>query len=479
LETDIQEDETIYNQPQSAQLLNATKISGRGRSGLGVGVLNATSAATYAIALNSELEPRQIKIAGARNYNVTVLDQNLGANSFVSLINTNVLHFEEGYMANVTGTAFDIRSRSNSISFSGDAAFSQQRLNGQQLKSGFRHNLSLQKVKGNFTFGGSHSLIEKTFDPNDLGFQTINNVADATLNLGYRIFKPFLNYFNSMWSELRINHQKLVAPSSFMGLNMAGEVGITTKKFTTYFAEFSSDLVQRSDFFEPRVEGRKFIIPRYINYGGWISTDYRKKLALDVGLWHTAYDDHLWNYIYWRISPRWRVNDHLMFIYVISQGDNSQELGFAGFDDQGETLIGRRNVLTKTQVLTANYIFNNRMGLSLRLRHYTSSANYQQISQLMDNGSLLEVNPNQPLSDFDRNYNSFNLDMIYTWVFSPGSEIRVVWKHFIQSNKYISGSQSENIQRLFSETENRSISIRFAYFIDYLNIKRKEKFIEN
>ncbi|MFM1930911.1 MAG: hypothetical protein RL226_214, partial [Bacteroidota bacterium] len=64
-------------------------------------------------------------------------------------------------------------------------------------------------------------------------------------------------------------------------------------------------------------------------------------------------------------------------------------------------------------------------------------------------------------------------------VFSPGSEIRVVWKHFIQSNKYISGSQSENIQRLFSETENRSISIRFAYFIDYLNIKRKEKFIEN
>ena len=44
----VQEEETLLENPVETQLLNATKVSGRNKKGLGIGVFNATSAASHA-----------------------------------------------------------------------------------------------------------------------------------------------------------------------------------------------------------------------------------------------------------------------------------------------------------------------------------------------------------------------------------------------------------------------------------------------
>ena len=42
----------------------------------------------------------------------------------------------------------------------------------------------------------------------------------------------------------------------------------------------NGNIGKQYDYFEPRVDGRYFKRHENVNYGGWTSTDYRKKIAL-------------------------------------------------------------------------------------------------------------------------------------------------------------------------------------------------------
>src|SRR5436190_4702097 len=83
--------ETLISNPQNAKLINATKISGRLKNGLGIGVFNAVSAETFAVVEGPNKERRKIRTSPLTNYNILVLDQTLKHNSSVSFINTDVL----------------------------------------------------------------------------------------------------------------------------------------------------------------------------------------------------------------------------------------------------------------------------------------------------------------------------------------------------------------------------------------------------
>ena len=70
-------------------LLNASKITGRTKNGLGVAVLNAVTNKTNEDPLT--------------NYNVMIFDQAFGNSSSVSLMNTHMVQNGIGKDANVTG----------------------------------------------------------------------------------------------------------------------------------------------------------------------------------------------------------------------------------------------------------------------------------------------------------------------------------------------------------------------------------------
>ena len=90
--SNLASNEIISKYPSTVNLLNALKISGRTKSGLGIGVLNAITEKTYADIENTATdEKRKEFISPLTNYNVFVLDQRFRKNSSVSLINTNVM----------------------------------------------------------------------------------------------------------------------------------------------------------------------------------------------------------------------------------------------------------------------------------------------------------------------------------------------------------------------------------------------------
>lgn len=490
----IQEDETIVALPRSSQLINATKVSGRNQDGLGIGFFNAVTKPTYAVLENEAGEQREIEIAPLTNYNIVVFDQNLKNNSYVSLINTNVLRNGATYDANVVGTSFDVRNKSNRWSLNGSGAYNKKfNFDDPDTDDGFRYNLEVAKMDGQLNFGLGHGVESDTYDHNDLGFLYAPNDFYQWAWVGYNIYEPFWK-LNSLRANFSMSHSQLYAPRKFSSINMNGNLMVTTKKFNTYNVEVGLSPVESYDYFEPRVDGLRFTIPSNVDVGGWISSDYRKRIALDAGLWMNFSEISEWRSSYFRFAPRFRINDKLMLTYVFSNEENYQERGFTDLTDDGEPVFGRRDRTTYTNVMNVNYIFNNRMGLTFRMRHYWSNVTYNSFHELNLDGTLgNEIDTwmsdeelagfiYEDLAESSRNtsFNTFNIDLVYTWVFSPGSEIRVVWKNSIlDADRVIPSSFGENLERTMGLPQTNNISIKILYFLDYLTLTKRGRSIEN
>jgi len=103
----LEENEHILENLLNTDLLNAIKISGRTSQKLGLGVLNAITLPVNVSILDTVTgKQHYIEKQYYKNYNVFALDKSLPNNSFLSVVNTNMVHYQRDYMANVTGTEF-------------------------------------------------------------------------------------------------------------------------------------------------------------------------------------------------------------------------------------------------------------------------------------------------------------------------------------------------------------------------------------
>lgn len=478
----------VTSAPAQTQLLNATKVSGRTKGGLGVGLFNAISGREYATVVDSNNVEHSLEVSPLVNYNILVLDQNLKNNSYFTLINTNVMRDGSTYDANVTGAEFNLRNKENSYELSGNATVNQKFGLGDSRKhTGHAYGLSLNKISGNFNFGVGHGTESKYYDPNDLGFLFNPNEVSTYTWLSYNIFEPF-GRFNNLWSNLNIYHGMLQQPNVFTDFRINGNVGVNTREFNTYNIWWGVNPVGGVDYFEPRIDGWHFDLPSAWNIGGWYSSDYRKRVAFDFGGWYDRTDAVGWDTYNFDIEPRFRVNDQLQLSLSYNYNNRQDERGFSTINEteEGEEQIifGRRDRITHSMVFRTNYIFTNRMGLTFRLRHYWSSVAYREFFQLHEDGSLVDTEYSAFYDDGttsrDGSFNAFNIDMVYTWVFAPGSELSVVWKNSILDfDEDIPANMSDNLNRTFVLPQTNSFSVKVLYFIDFLTLKNRQSSISN
>jgi hypothetical protein len=468
----VNDHEVLEENPTKDQVINAFKISGRDKNRLGVGVFNAVTAPSEALirdTLTGAL--REVNTSSLTNYSVFVLDQILPNNSYVSLINTNVLRSGTDFDVNVTGTSFDIRDKRNNWGISGSGALNTKygrEFAGPDVKddNGFRQEISLNKLSGNYTFKIGQFSKSNTYDPTDLGFLAANNAIGYYFQNSYNIYKPF-GRFNNFSTTLNINYNRLYEPNTFTGVFITSRPVITTRKFNTYGVNLDWSPVRGYDYFEPRVWGRYF--RTYKNYllGGWYSSDYRKVIAIDVGTWWTNYENP-GRYIFnWRVAPRIRVNDHLFITYVYSYQSHINDLGYAfKFEDEERTkpLFGRRDVISHTNVLNVKYAFNPVMTLNTRVRHYWGYTRFHEYYTLLEDGYLAPSD----VTSVNQSFNAFTVDLVYTWIFTPGSELSFVWKNEINDlDTDIPSSLGDDLDYTFGRPQTNSYSLKLIYFLDY------------
>jgi len=484
---ELQNNEEIISSPQAAQLINASKISGRTNSGLGIGFFNAITDRTYVTVENTETgETRDIEADPLTNFNVLVLDQNLKNNSSVTFTNNNVMRARNGDDANVTGFNFNLNDQSLTWRIRGFYAYSQIaqyniEKSDRSLKTGFKYNLEFSKRRGNFQFSLNRDVETKHYDINDLGFIRRANRQDHELNLSYNQFEP-KGIFNDYSYRLRFEHRTLYEPNQFAEFQMSASVNGSFRNFWSFSLDLNSTPVTSNDFFESRVDGYVFKRPEDFSFGARLSSDRRKNFFMStrIRFWQRPDWNQTDNFL--NVSARLRVGSRFEMDHNVDVSTRENERGYVtrlydANDNLSNVVIGVRDVNTLTNTLSSSYIFTNRMGLTFRLRHYWSKVLYTGYYDLSEDDELTPLNytgTNEDTGDplHNRNFNQFNIDMEYNWQFKPGSEIRIIWKRAIGTDDL--NTQLDffnNFSNTFSAPNFDTITIRMVYFVDYLKIR--------
>ncbi len=472
----LQKGEKIIKNPFQTQLLNATKLSGRTSGKLGIGLFNALANNTYATLQDSLGNTRKVLTAPLTNYNILVLDQALKNNSSVNFINTNVTREGGYYDANVTGAGFRLNDKKNNYTLGGSGAVS-SRFYSDSVKpyTGYNANVDLGKSGGNFKWALYADIYSKKYNPNDLGLLFQTNCIQTGLDLRYNIYKPFWKV-NNMNNTINISYQRIFNPNAFWNFGIYGRHNTTfTKRFLSCGINYGIEPIITYDYYEPRIQNRFYTFPVNYGAGAFISSDYRKAFAMDISFNYRVFNENSRNLLNVFISPRYRVNNRLSFIYEISDNIKKDDIGFVNYNSLNDTItFGRRNFETVSNVLSSVYKFTNRMSLSFRLRHYWSKAVYKQYYSLGNSG-LLTAYPSYA-KDHDVNFNAFNIDMVFYWQFAPGSELNIVWKNsLLKRESEINNDYYSNFKGSLNSPQNNLISIKVLYYLDYSYLKKAFK----
>lgn len=471
-QTELLDNEVLSDNPEKADLLNAVKVSGRTENGLGIGFFNAITQETNAIITDTLANTsRKIITEPFANYNIVVLDQQYNQNSSITLINTNVTRNGHARDGNVTAFLFDINNKSNSFNYKGEAKMSNVNKTDQNV-TGFASEFSIDRTKGNFRYGIDHEFANETYDINDLGLNFTNNYNNFRLSSSYQIFEPtkLLNTFNI---RLFADHQRRYIPnietSSGLGSNF---FAVTLERFA--FGSYMKYSTKSKDFFEPRRAGKFVNYPSNFVVDGFISTDYRKKFAIDISANYRTYFKSQQENLRLDISPRFRFNDKFSMIYSFNYSSRDNRDSFVALEPKNE-VFGLRDVQSVENSLQASYNFSTKQALNLSFRNFWSVADFKQdqYSVLLDNGDLapydFEVTPE---NDPNANFNIWNVDLSYSWQFAPGSEAILLYRNSIFNFDQESEIQfTESLQNLFDQDLRQNLSLRIVYYIDYNNIR--------
>lgn len=467
LSPSLNTDEEFVENPDKVKLFNAVKVSGRTNKGLGIGFFNAVTEKMNAEIRNINTgEIRKEVIEPWANYNVLVLDQRFGGNSSVSVVNTNVTRDGNFRDANVTALLFDVRNKKNTYRYFGSTKESLV-MNGE-TKYGNESSVGFNKVSGVHRFGANYFMRTRDYDIGDLGYYDRTNFHSINTNYSYRYLQPKggLNVLNY---NLNISHNRRLDEDLFTQFVIHNSIEMQTKSFFNFGGGLMIWPLGENDIYEPRTAGRHLDVPAMINPWIFINTDNRKKFRINTYIDYYAFDEKGRYQLIYQLNPSYKFSDKLRLYYDANFNYQNHDRGFVG-KDANDIFMGTRNRFTVENGISSQYTFNNKMALNLSFRHYFSEVTYKGFSTLNADGSVKDTS--LFTENRDGTFNSWNVDLRYSWWFAPGSQLTLLYRNAVGS--YLEESRigiKENFTRLFNEPMVDNISLKLTYYIDYNQAK--------
>lgn len=478
--------EDIKSKPTSANLLNATKISGRNKKGLGLGLFNAITDKTSAKIRNKESGAiREVEVDPLTNFNVIVVDQNFKNNSNLNFTNTSVVRGNGGNDATVSGASLSVLDRTIRYrvrAFGSISNISRNKNAGENGNdTGHKYTLEAGKVSGKWQYGLTRVVESDNYQINDLGFLRAPNEVSHAGHLRYSVFKPF-SIFNRVNTYVSVFHDQLYKPRVFSSLDVSANTYAQFKNFWALAMRYGSKPVISYDYFEPRTEGYFVSLPSSNSYNVSLESDSRKPLKGNVysGRWKRDEWDQRSDWM--GVYLRYRVSNKLSFNVEVNGEETNGSRGFVTktsdeVNQSSSIIFGERDIVTATNVAGINYTFNTKMGVNLRVRHYWSKVKYDKFYSLTQNGSLFNTDytgiDTNGLHQHDTNFNALNLDLVYFLQLAPGSFLNLVWKDAIQSlSNNAQLDYLSSYRQTIESPQVNNVSVRFTYFLDYISVKK-------
>jgi hypothetical protein len=473
---DTETNEEIIENPNSVELYNATKVSGRTKSGLGIGFLNAVTKKTYATVKNTDnQETRNVLVEPLTNYNILVFDQRFHKNSSVSFVNTNVTRNGSFRDGNVSALVWDLNTAKNTYNLAGNFEYSHVN-NIEDKKSGINTTLDFSETSGKYRYSFAADMVSKDFDNDDLGINFETNYYSFYGNTSYRILNP-TKIFNSFNTNINGFTRFQKETGKVQGNQINLNVNSTTKK--NHYIGFGLQYrpMENYNYYEPRVQGRYSVDPA--RFGGWFnaSTNYNNKFAFDINPYFSVLNEPGRNSVGIDFGPRYRFNDHLALVYNFSYFNQNNNKGYVDRSDKNKDLppntiiYANRNIATYTNSLNGKYSLNSRMNFDISARYYWSYTENNNFLKLEDNGRLSDYNGYT--ENKNQNLITWNLDISYNWWFAPGSQLTLLYRsNAAKDDNLITKDFGNNYTSLLNNEDlSHVISISVKYFIDYNQVK--------
>ncbi len=482
--------EEVVDDPKSVKMLNAIKVSGRNKNGLGIGVFNAITEKTsarikntkYTLDINDEkidstITYRERVTEPFANYNIIVLDQQFNQNSSISFVNTNVLREGHYRDANASALLFNLTDKTNTFNIRGQGKMSNVREFGDKT-TGFEGGFSIGKVGGAFQYRLEGSIRDKNYDVNDLGFGVRNNFKNLEANFRYEVFEPkgFLNSFNiRAESQLKWRHSN----NDYTGNRSEINFNARTKNLMWIGGEINAALGKQKNYDEPRDQenDRFYVINNFVRGRAYIFTNSNKALSTSGNIsYGTLFDKNRdFREYQIRIGPNFRFNDKFTLEYDLSYQKKMGSRGYVtNIDD--EIIFGDRDQKTFENSISGTLNFNSLKSLTLSFRNYWSIATYDEGLFTLEADGSQSKETGHTLTNLDldpnRNFNIWNLDISYQWQFAPGSQLVALYRNqLFNSTTQSLDTFSESLKDLFNQDIQHTFSIKMIYYLDYNSIK--------
>jgi len=486
---EINEVEEVIDNPSSVKMLNAVKVSGRNKNGLGIAVFNAITEKTsarikntkYTLDINDEKIDSTVTYRDATtepftNYNIIVLDQQFNQNSSISFVNTNVTRAGDFRDANASALLFSLTDKTNNYRVSGQGKMSRVSLVDDNT-TGFEGGFSIGKVSGKYQYGLEGSIRDDKYDVNDMGFGVRNNFKNLETKFSYNVFEP-IGVFNSLnirtQSEFNWRHSN----NDYTGNKTSININARTKNLMWVGTNITMLVGEQRDYFEPRDQenDRYYTYKNLLTTRSYIYTNSNKALSgngnLSLGkLFDKGRDMHYYGI---KIGPEYRFSDKLTIKYEIDYGKRFGGRGYVTKSND-EIIFGERNQKTIENTISGTLNFNSLNSLTLSFRNYWSTATYKEdLLTLAQNGDLNNTGHSLTSLDIDpnRNFNIWNLDLSYQWQFAPGSQLIALYRNqLFNSTSASEYSFSDSLKDLFDQDIQHTFSLKMIYFLDYNSLK--------
>lgn len=476
LKDELKTGESLPENPIETKLINATKISGRTTNGLGLGFLNATTTNTYAVKQMADGSTKKILTEPLSNYNLMVYDKTIGNFSYLNFTNTNLIRDKVGRFADAFGTAFRFADRNNEFALYGKLSSSYIHDNSENLeKAGGMIDVGGGRVTGSFRYSYGVKYISDKYDPNDVGYLSRNNLLEQNANLYYGVFEPQGIFLN--WSAgLGLHQSGLARPMKYASSSFDVSYNATFLNFFSIGTSFSMIPFWECDYFEPREWGRKVRTAPYSGFSIWSSTDGKKPISFSNGL--AVYLGEQGDYYGVNYGANFRASDKLSFHQGSSLGFSKNNYGYVETINYDTIYFGKRDLPELTVSLSSSYVFNNHSSVSLDVRHNWTKVDYKSFYFLTPDGNYAPPGLYNPTNK-DINFNTFNVDLVYSWNFAPGSFMTLMWKNEIYKEDAIVDNAflnyADNLDYMINLPQTNSISFKVSYYLDYKYLTRLKK----
>ena len=470
----LNEGDELLKYDEKSNLINSVKITGTTDKKLSIGFLNAITSNSFAYIIDNNKSIRKELVEPSTNFNIISLSQQLFNDySSISILNTNI-NRKSGLNGNNSVVVFDIyddnrKYNIKSLLYNSYAPkFSKN--------SGFRGSINLEELRGNYTFGLGWSGVDEYYNQNELGFYNLQNSQQFNARIRYKIFeenKNFISYSTYLYHSQSFRFNEFFKTGG--GWRFGNDFVI--QNLTKFEADFYYRFISK-DYYETRELNRYIIEP--VSFGYKIGFDTYDDKIFSYGMEYEMTRFNNKQFDEKKSSNRLSFNAKYRLSEKISISTNSQiektidDVGYLQ-KKNNEIHFGIRNVNSVENSIEMNYNINNNKNLSLRIRNFWSTANYdEKLFNLLENGmreitdySLLDYNPNT-------NFNLWNLDLKFEWWFSLGSTIILNYKNQIfDRNKRSSLNYYKSLKNLFEIPIEHQLSLRINYLIDANKLKRK------